>query len=349
MNQVIQINSSEPLENLIRPFGSTWTVYAGTLYGLTPLSIMAAFMNIITYFILRQSQFKTSTIFKYLKYNVLNSLIISLILATKIISTVYKFDFTNSYASSFYGNFFFGPFLAIFYLNGNLLDIFITIERILKIHPIEKIKKIIKLKFFWLFLFILSLIINMPNFFITSPAFVDLNINNKTLIRSYFTQQTNFSISTIGKVVSFLIFLLRDCLTLIVKIYLNIVSVVLIKKYFSKLSTSATARFERHDSIKITNETNINPKKTYMTKVDKNLTYIAIAMCILSSFENIFFIVTYIYLAFGLNQTGWTLYFCSNLINGIKHGSNLFILYFFNNLFKKEFINIFFKQFSISK
>ena len=136
MSGIIYINSSEPLENMIRPFGTTWTVYYGTLYGLTPISLIGAIMNIVAYFILCQSQFQTSIIFKYLRYNVLNSLIISLILATKIITTIYKFDFTNSYAASFYGNFFFGPFLAIIYLNGNFLEIIITIERILKVNLI---------------------------------------------------------------------------------------------------------------------------------------------------------------------------------------------------------------------
>ena len=345
MSGILILNSSEPLEKIIRPFGSTWTVYAGTSFGLTPLSIIAAILNLIAYFILCKSQFQTSTIFKYFRYNVLNSLIISLILATKIVTTIYKFDFTNTYTASFYGNFFFGPFLAIFYFNGNLLDIFITIERILKIHPIEKFKKIIKFKYFWLLLFFLSLVINIPNFFVTKPAFVDLYINNKTLIRSYYTAQTDFSMSTIGIVLAYLIFFLRDCLTLIIKIYLNIFSVVLIKKYFLKMSTNITTKFERKNSIIASNQINISTRKTYMTEVDKNLTYIAIAMSVLSSFENLFFIVTYMYSAFGLNQIGWTLYFFSNFIIAVKHSSNLIILYFFNNLFKKEFNKIFLSLF----
>ena len=183
----------------------------------------------------------------------------------------------------------------------------------------------------------------MSNFLITAPAYVDLNINNKTFIRSYFTKQTDFSVSTYGKIISYVIFFLRDCLTLVIKIYLNIVSVVLIKKYFYKLSVNSTSKLDRKDSITAPNQVYITTQKTYMTKVDRNLTFIAITMSVLSSFENLFFIVTYMYSAFGLNQIGWTLYFFSNFIVAIKHSSNLIILYLFNDVFKEEFFKIFFR------
>ena len=167
MSGIIYINSSEPLENMVRLYGTTWTAYAGTLYGLTPLCLVGTLMNLITYIILWKSPFRKATLFKYLRLNVLNSLLLCLVLMTRFSVTVYKFDFTNSYAAAFYANIIFAPLLSIFYLNGNLLDIFLVIERIQKLQPNEKIKKMIKLKYFWAFLFVLSVLINIPNFLIT--------------------------------------------------------------------------------------------------------------------------------------------------------------------------------------
>ena len=341
MSQIIYINSTEPLENMVRLYGTSWTAYAGTLYGLTPLCLVGSLMNLITYVILWKKPFRKATLFKYFRLNVLNSLLLCLVLMTRFSGTVYKFDFTNSYAAMFYANFIYAPLLSIFYLNGSLLEIFIVIERIVKVHPIESVKKLIKLKHFWIFLLILSVVINIPNFFITTPGYVDIMIYNTTLIRNHFNKQTGFAISPVGKIVTYLMFFVRDFITLVAKIGLNIASIILTKKYFNKLSVSSTTKFERKDSIIASNQINITTNKTYMATVDKNLTYIAVIMSVLSSLENFFFIISYVYLIISFNQVGLTVYFFSNFMFAIKHCSNLFILFLFNNLFKQEFKKFF--------
>ena len=146
MSNILYIKSEIPLENMVRLFGTTWTVYAGTLYGLTPICVLGSIMNLATYLILKRDPFHTSTIFKYLRLNVLNSLVLCVLLMTRFLITIYKFDFTNNYLISFYANFIYAPFLSILYLNGNLLDILIVIERIIKVQPVDSIKKIIKQK-----------------------------------------------------------------------------------------------------------------------------------------------------------------------------------------------------------
>ena len=327
---------------MTRLYGTTWLVYTGTLYALTPLSLIGSVLNIAAYLVLCRKPFYASTIFKYLRLNVLNSLLLSVLLMTRFITTVYKFDFTNSYSVSFYSNFFYAPFVSIFYLNGNLLESFITIERILKVHPNKQVKKMIKLKHFWIFVFVLSVVINLPSFFLTKPGYVDIMLGNSNLVRNFYNKQTEFSMTALGKILTYLMFFIRDFITLVIKIGLNLISILLIKKYINKISASSTSKFYRTSSTIIKDESNnIATKKAYITKIDKNLTFIAVIMSVLSSFENLFFIVSYIYLVFSLNQIGWTLYFLSNFMVALKHISNLFILYFFNNLFKDEFKKLF--------
>ena len=185
------INSSEPLENMARPFGTTWTVYAGTLYGLTPIGAISALMNLVAFFMLRKDSFQASTIFKYLRINVLNSLVISLLLMTKFTCTPYKFDYTSTYSALFYLNHVYAPFLSIFYLNGNFLDITIILERVIKVRPVRIIKRVIKSKFFWAVLLLISLVINLPNFNLTTVSYVDIVINNSLMIRSFVSKKSN--------------------------------------------------------------------------------------------------------------------------------------------------------------
>ena len=338
MNDILYINTTEPLENTIRPFETSWTVYAGTLYGLTPISAISALMNLVAFFMLRKDSFQASTIFKYLRINVLNSLVISLLLMTKFTCTPYKFDYTNTNGAMFYLNHVYAPLLSIFHLNGNFLDITIILERVIKVRPVGVIKKIIKSKFFWAVLLLISLVINLPNFNLTTVSYVDIVINNSLMIRSFVSKKSNFSLSMPGKIFAYLLFIIRDFITLVIKIILNIISVILVKKYFRKLSKD----------VKVNVQTNELPsgnygstKKAYMTEIDRNLTYIAIWMSVLSSIENLFFVFTYIYLTMSFDQFGLTLYFFANFLIALKHSSNLILLYSFNYVFKKEFKNFF--------
>ena len=217
----LKLNSSIPLDQQIRFFGTNWSIYSATLYGLTPAGGLSAVFNFIAYCILMKKEFKSSTIFKYLRINVMNSLIISLLVMTRFTFIIYKFDYTNTYEAITYGNYIFAPFLSIFYLNGNLLDIYIILERILTIKPQNIVKKVIKFEYFWLFMFLFSLIINLPLFFITIPGCVDVKYGS-TILKNYFNRQTEFSSSNLGKITTSIVYFIRDILTLAAKI--NVVS-----------------------------------------------------------------------------------------------------------------------------
>ena len=327
MNEIsiIYINSSIPLNEMERLFGTSWFVYSGTLYGITPTSVIGTIMNLIAYLVLSKRSFQTVVFFKYLRLNALNSLIVCLILMTRFLTTIYKFDFTNTYASIFYNNYFYSPVLSVFYLYGNFLDIIIILERILNVHPIEKWKKIVNSKYSCLILFIFSILISIPYFWSGYPCYVNIMLNNSTLIRNYYTKPTDFSQSNFGQVLAFALFFIRDVLTLVIKLILNCFSVYLVKNYLKRKKNKLA---------------NLETNGSYINKVNRNQLYIAIVMSVLSSFENISFIVSYTFLIISVNHFSRMLYFLSNLVILVKHSSNL-IIYFYNNLFKKEFLNIF--------
>ena len=66
MDEIIYINSSIPMNEMVRLYGTSWFVYAGTLYAITPSSMIGATMNLIAYLILCKKSFQTLVFFKYL-------------------------------------------------------------------------------------------------------------------------------------------------------------------------------------------------------------------------------------------------------------------------------------------
>ena len=321
------------LDYWLKYYGSTWTTDCLYVFALTPISIISFIMNILAFIVLSKNSLGSAVIFRYLRLYVLNSSILSLILATTFLFSSYRiFSFTNSYSSLFYGSYFHSPFLSIFYCFGGLLEICISIERTLNFMPNRAIKKLINNNKAWLVLFTLSILINIPVFFVNYPGVADVLSDTGFMYRFHYWGVTEFAMSPIGKGITYTVYIIRDIFSLTAKISLNILSVQLIRKYFNKISSDLHV-------VTITKSNTIAsfPEKTYITEVDKNLTYLSVIMCVLSSLENVFFIASYIYVAINFDEIAYLLFFISYFTLALKHFTNLIVLYSFNNLFKDEF------------
>ena len=311
------------LDYWLQYYGSTWTTDSLYLFALTPMSLLSFIMNILAFIVLSKSSFGSAIIFRYLRLYVLNSSIISLLLATTFIFSSYRiFSFSNSYGTLFYGSYFHSPFLSIFYTFGGLLEIFITIERALTFMPDRGLKKIINHKQFWLVLLILSVFINIPVFFVNYPGIDDVLLDTGLAHRFYYWGVTDFALSPAGVGITYALYSLRDVVSLLVKILLNVLTVHLIRKHFNRISSDLRDQGENCAG------------KTYITEVDRNLTYTGVIMCVLSSLENVFVIVSYVLVSY---QISYLMFFISYFTLAIKNFTNLFVLYSFNNFFKEEF------------
>ena len=311
------------LDYWLHYYGSTWTTDSLYVFALTPMSLLSFIMNILAFIVLSKSSFGSAIIFRYLRLYVLNSSIISILLATTFLFSSYRiFSFTNSYQSLFYGSYVHSPFLSISYTFGGLLEIFITIERALTFMPNRGLKKIINHKFFGLVLLFISIFINIPVFFVNYPGVDDVILDNGLTHRFYYWGVTEFAVSPAGVGITYALYTIRDLISLVVKIGLNILTVHLIRKYFNRISSDLQDQVENFG------------EKTYITEVDRNLTYTGVIMCVLSSLENVFVIVSYVLISY---QISYLMFFISYFTLAIKHFTNLFVLYSFNNFFKDEF------------
>ena len=307
-------------------------------YLITGLSIIAFGFNLISWLVLQKSIFPSTGFYRFMRVYTLNGMVLSLILSTTFLITSYNlFSFVNSYAATFYAVYVFTPLFSAFYLNSSLLQIWMVIERMLFFLP-ERFKRfrIIKFKRFCLGLFLVSVLVISPNYFIYYPGCFDIPLEKNKLYRIYSIHLTPFSATTVGKALIVLMYFIRDILTMITKLVLNTILVIHVRRYLFKLKMDKL-NFALKISTSALHINNIDlSRQSYITRTDRNQTYIALIMSLYSLFEHAFYIPAYILFALRINSIAPLFYFLSLLAQALKHATNFFIFYKFNYLFRSE-------------
>jgi hypothetical protein len=302
---------------------------------------VAFLLNSISFYILSKPDFSLSIYYSYLKLYILNSIIICVLLITAFTCNTYRiFEFTNSFEALAYGAYFHTPVVSIFYFYSTLLEICIALERSLKFFPAKyRFKKINNFNNVCMLMFFFSAVINIPFGFIYCPALAEVPVGNK-ILNLYYWGLTDFSLSVHGKVITYLVYFVRDILFLLVKIIINVYSVYVVRQYLTKITIGTFAVSSGAGSYNSDENVEINrsiSKKGYLTQTDRNLTYLSIWMCLLSVLENMFYAFAYTYFSVIQNEASLTVFFFSYFTLALKHVSNIFVLYFYNNSFKVEF------------
>ena len=314
------------------------------VYMLIPINIITLGIDLFSFVVLFKRPFLASIFYKYIKVYFLNSIIICLFLITAFVCITHGvFDFTNSYATLFYGCFFFAPLLSTFYLNGSLIEISMVIERCLYFLP-PKYKKIKVVSFnnYCLLLLIASGIINWPLYFILIPAYIDVaqkDLDQITAFRIYYwAVNTSFSNTLHGNIILYILYFIRDILPLVTKIILNIFLVNLVKKYLKKLKIEKIEFSNRISTSMLQSDfpPSMSKNSAFLSKADRNQTISAICMCIFSLFEHMFYILSYILYFLGNSYVSNIIYYVVLVSLTLKHGCNFFIFYNFNYLFRVE-------------
>ena len=313
-------------------FGVTFEMDIAYVYALTPTSLASFGFNCLTFAILLDKKFNLSIIYSYLRLYIFNSLIISFILTTTFVSNTYRiFSFTNTFGSITYGVYVFTPILTVLYFYSNLLEICIIMERTEKYLPTQY--RLIKNSYFnkvCLGLFIFSVVLNIPTFISCYTAVENVHVADNSTRSIYFWGISDFSASVYGKVITFVIFFIRDFFFLFLKLVLNVISVFLIHKYLAKLNDSSKLNIIGLSKIKV--------KKPYLSNTDKSLTKMVITATILSIVENTFFALANGYYLIVIDKVSGYLILASYMAVALKHGSNFFVFLAFNQSFRTTFM-----------
>ena len=346
MNSSLNETTSEAdvLLNLINKLSALQYAY---VYLLMPSSLIAIGVNILIFMVLRSKEFRSKTFFFFFKLNVINSIFLSLVVMTSFIALTNRvFEFTNSYAASVYSSYVYRPLLSTLYLNNSFLEIFIVIERSLYFMPSEYNKlKSVDFKKLGTTTFVLSFIISWPIFSIVGPGYQDFQIYANQTFRLYSWQMSDFSMTLAGKSITYTMYCLRDALPLITNLALNFFSVLLIRKYMNRLQKEKLAF-----AIKLSNpfttltqtaNTDVRNNDRYISRTDRNQTFIAVIVSVLSFFKHVFYILSYIMLSMNEVDLFNIFYFLALVSLIVKHISNFFILYKYSFLFRTKFKKMF--------
>ena len=340
-------------------FGSSLTLDSLILFLNTPISLAGIILNSISFYILSSKKFESKIIFSYLKVYSLNSLLMCVIFLTGFNSTYNYFDFTNTFISRTYSSKVYIPIVTILAFFSGYLDILISVERLLDFFP--HIKKPTLLKS-CLILMLIVVVVTFPYFFIYYPAHLDLNLSENETFRLYYIGLSEFGQSSIGEMVNNVLFFIKDIISFIVEVALNIFLVVLLRKHINK-----KRKVIKIDSNKIENilpqpspkqqptspmgksdgsfqfvfkASNANIK-TLAGKRNKSITLMVLVICLFSGLAHITTIICNRALAIAQNPVSYGLCFSANFFLAFKSFSNFFIFFLFNNIFCAEIKKMF--------
>ena len=243
-------------EEWLALFGSTKLLDQIILYAQGSLCLVSAFLNVLSFFILNKRVFSTTPLFQYLKVYVINSALLCLALSTTFIGTTYSlFDFTNTYWAREYESHAFMVLYTTPLFYSGVLDVFISLERLFFFMPrLNNKLSLVSYKKVCSALLALVVAVNFPFYFLFTPAYLDVQLGPAEEFRIYYFGPSKFGSSEVGKIVSYVIYFVRDVLTLALELGINIASIVFLrrlirsKKDMGLKSKQPTTSLELEDS-----------------------------------------------------------------------------------------------------
>ena len=329
-------------------FGYSLTLDSFILFLATPVSLAGIVLNMLSFYILSNKKFEFKIIFSYLRVYSFNSMLLCLVLSTYFSSTYNYFDATNSFLSRAYTSKVYIPIVTVLAFFSGFLDILISVERLLDFYP--HIKKTISLKSCFILMFVV-VVITLPYFFIYYPAHIDVNLSETETFRLHYIGLSEFGHSSTGEVVNYALFFIKDVLTFIVEIVLNVSILVLLKKNLNKIklmirdddskllksSQQQTSSMGKSDSsTQLTFKTSNSYAKFLASRKNKSITIMVVVISVFSGFAHISTIMCNSCLAIAQNSLSSSFCFSAIFFLAFKSFSNFFIFLFFNSIFYAE-------------
>jgi len=248
-----------------------------------------------------------------------------------VIPTYNLFSFTNTNEALAYGAYFYVPVYTTVYFFNSFLDVYISMERIALFLPLFGRINANSWKIICSILFASCLAINFPYFFYFVPHNYEVELDNHEMFSIYSWILTDFADSLAGKIVAYVIYFIRDVLTLLLEVTLNIFSLIEMKRHVDK---------KKNVVYNLENAQNSNVGRN-LSKADHNMTFMVLVMCLLSVLQHIGFLACTGYYLQSQNLLAYSICYASNQIISIKHASNFFLFILFNSLFRKNVKNLF--------
>ena len=311
-------------------------------YSTIAISSLGCVFNLMCYLVFNSKKFSKKNLYIYLKVYALNSLFINTLQFFTFLSSVLKIPhLTNTYEYIAFKCYAYSPIVTTCYFFSSVLDSYVLMERCSNFF--SKLKVIFQpsAKLMCLALLTLCLFINFPYFFVKKPAFTEYN---STFV-VYYSVDSGFSLSTIGRVITFGVYFIRDIVTLISVVSLNILLYVSVKTH----TNNRNERFNFSKRVCSTHGSINKKRSTSETSYQRNskeyrLTFIIIIICSISILEHLFQIISTVYSNYVSDEISDYLVKISDVTLAFKHSSNFMIFGVFDKNFDRA-LTYFFRKF----
>lgn len=341
-NTTFALNTTESFKTLdkwLELIGSFWILDSLYLFLFTPVSIVGFFLNTLSLIALRDEHF-TLSLYEYLRVYCFSGAFLSLVSSFIFCSRSRRFvEFNNSYLAMIYECFVYISIGNTLYFFTGVLDIAIILERLSSFNQKLKWFTTINPKKVYFGILIFCLIINTPYFFVYRPVELDIKLSSNFTYRLNAFDATQFSRSQIGMIITYIEYLFRDILTLLIEITLNIISIIYLKSYMnrkaaltgkSKLKyvlksdeSTNTNNLSENNSTKISNlaeneatksssnnqNKDLSRKKESSLKIDQKASLMVISICAMSTIEHILLLACIVYYNYSQDLSAFTLGF----------------------------------------
>jgi hypothetical protein len=308
-----------------------------------PTSLLGFLLNILSFIIFFKKEFNIK-LYTYFRHLSVAGLIFCGVSIPYPFSISKRFGFVSNYAFTAWQTYFYIPIGSTAHYYATVMDILILIDRLSTFVPkLKSIYSKVGSNKICIISFIIILIIIFPYFFVFDPIltiFPYYGSNNTVEIFSvYYTLPTTFATSTIGQIITFIIYSLRDAFVLLINIVLNTASTILLKRHLRKRAKmlkrgNTEQQIEEKKDNNNSKETKKDEKKKREGNVDRKASIMVIVLCTVSAISNTLYMSSIINFYFNYGSA-------ANIFGQIgeyslvtKYFLNFFVFYNFNTNFK---------------
>ena len=209
----------------LKSYGSTHLYDAIFLFAFPPIGLISLAANIFSYVIFSARYFRNKPLYTYLKVICLNSSIINLVFAISFICASRRYlDLANTEFATYFRCYIKIPFINTCYFYGSLIDIVLAIDRLIEFTRFKGRFRQFNPTVICAFLFLLCVIINAPYILIFEPK--KKPIANQFF---YYYGESRFALSPQGIIFKNIQYFIRDILTLILLVFINLITLTLFR------------------------------------------------------------------------------------------------------------------------
>jgi hypothetical protein len=215
--------------------GSTWTLDYFNFYPFVIVGSLGFATNFFSFFVFLHKDLATLALYQYMQVYAISNAVICLLGTFNFLSNSHRiFPWGNAeWAFTYYLHAFVNSANFLYFFNSTL-NIFVMLDRIANIK--RQLTKWIPLTPYKLSAIaaVCCFLLSLPFDFVFVPSSLTFKLNATVSFTEWFSGTSDFSRTSLGKVLTFTEYAVRDLLVLIAELTLNVVSIVLLKAHFNK-------------------------------------------------------------------------------------------------------------------